>query len=612
MTAPAGTGALEENGHLASIDAHIPALSTDGSGNLKVNVVVGGGGGGTASTVAIADGTTSTQKMTVDANGYAAAKIKGDFAEQASLTAGSLNADLVPSTDVSAYKCFSIQLTGTWVGTITFQCSNDGTNWKALNLFQCDSGSTVTNNTGSTTVYFGAIYFRFLRIRMTGYTSGTATGTLELYTHTIPIGNTLNSVQINSGTNLIGGTNLVDSAGTNKASISAAGAVKVDGSAVTQPVSGTGSFTVAQSTAASLNTTATIQATTGTSLAADQTNSELRVSNYVTKTTAGDTALTLGQATKANSLPITIASDQGNIAQNLAQVGGSAIALGSALSASSLPVVVASDQASISVKQGVGASAGTNWRMAGDFTEQTGLSAGSLNADLVAAVDVSAYKWGSVQATGTWSGTLTVQGSNDNSNFVSVLSIDPNSINSSPSATFTTNSIRHFPIMFRYLRIRMTGYTSGTATGVLELYTTTSVWNGMWTVQPGNTANTTPWYSNSVGTTGGTSDYHLISTASTNANSIKASAGQVYGYEIYNTNAAARFVKLYNKASAPTVGTDTPFRTIGVAPNSRVSGTFSNGIAFATGIAIATTTGIADTDSTAVGASDLSIDIDYK
>jgi hypothetical protein len=54
-------------------------------------------------------------------------------------------------------------------------------------------------------------------------------------------------------------TKLLDSAGTNVASISAAGAVKVDNSAVTQPVSGTvtanagtGSFTVTQTTASNL------------------------------------------------------------------------------------------------------------------------------------------------------------------------------------------------------------------------------------------------------------------------------------------------------------------------------------------------------------------------
>lgn len=75
-------------------------------------------------------------------------------------------------------------------------------------------------------------------------------------------------------------------------------AIKTDGSATTQPISGTvtanagtGNFTVAQATAASLNATATIQAVTGTSLAADVSNTELRTSIYGKATAAGDTPL---------------------------------------------------------------------------------------------------------------------------------------------------------------------------------------------------------------------------------------------------------------------------------------------------------------------------------
>jgi hypothetical protein len=56
--------------------------------------------------------------------------------------------------------------------------------------------------------------------------------------------------------------------------------------------------------------TVILQAVAGTALTADQSNSELRVSNYVKTTTAGDTALTLGNTTMVNSLPITNASDQ--------------------------------------------------------------------------------------------------------------------------------------------------------------------------------------------------------------------------------------------------------------------------------------------------------------
>jgi hypothetical protein len=39
---------------------------------------------------------------------------------------------------------------------------------------------------------------------------------------------------------------------------------------------------------------------------------------------------------------------------------------------------------------------------------------------------------------------------------------------------------------------------------------------------------------------------------------VKASAGQVYSLFVSNINAAVRYLKLYNKASAPTVGTDVP------------------------------------------------------
>jgi hypothetical protein len=39
-------------------------------------------------------------------------------------------------------------------------------------------------------------------------------------------------------------------------------------------------------------------------------------------------------------------------------------------------------------------------------------------------------------------------------------------------------------------------------------------------------------------TANGLSIYHLVSAASTNATNVKASAGQLYGWYIYNSNAA--------------------------------------------------------------------------
>ncbi len=103
----------------------------------------------------------------------------------------------------------------------------------------------------------------------------------------------------------------------------------------------------------------------------------------------------------------------------------------------------------------------------------------------------------------------------------------------------------------------------------------------------------------------GTSSYKLLSAASTNATSIKASAGRVYGYHLTNTTAAMKYVRVYNKASAPTVGTDSPAFVIPIAPNSNAIVDHTVPISLATGIAFAITNGAADLDATAVAANDV-------
>jgi len=115
-------------------------------------------------------------------------------------------------------------------------------------------------------------------------------------------------------------------------------------------------------------------------------------------------------------------------------------------------------------------------------------------------------------------------------------------------------------------------------------------------------------------TSGGSTPFHALSAASNNATSVKASAGQLYGVTISNTNAAARFFKLYNKASAPAPATDNALivLTVQIPANSIVSLAFPEGMAFSTGIAFAAVVNISDTDNTSIGASDLSMDLRYK
>lgn len=105
---------------------------------------------------------------------------------------------------------------------------------------------------------------------------------------------------------------------------------------------------------------------------------------------------------------------------------------------------------------------------------------------------------------------------------------------------------------------------------------------------------------------------NVNSAASTNATVVKASAGTLYSVTVSNTGAAARYVKFYNKATAPTVGTDVPVFTIQVASGATLNVPFgTTGHRFATGIGLAITANAADSDTTAVGAAEVKVATSY-
>ncbi len=113
--------------------------------------------------------------------------------------------------------------------------------------------------------------------------------------------------------------------------------------------------------------------------------------------------------------------------------------------------------------------------------------------------------------------------------------------------------------------------------------------------------------------TGGSTPYHLVSAASANNTNVKSSAGSIYGYSISNTTASTtEFVKLYNKATAPVAGTDTPIWSIQVAGSTTVTAYFSVPIGCSAGVGLATVTTAADAGSTGVASGDLIINLIYK
>lgn len=111
---------------------------------------------------------------------------------------------------------------------------------------------------------------------------------------------------------------------------------------------------------------------------------------------------------------------------------------------------------------------------------------------------------------------------------------------------------------------------------------------------------------------GGFNTFHIVSAATTNATNIKSTPGQVFGWFIYNSNAAARKINFHDIPVVPIAGTTLVEFSLVIPATSGANVFTSIGIFFDRGIAITTVTGLPDTDSAAVALNDLVINIFYK
>lgn len=98
-------------------------------------------------------------------------------------SASALNADLIPSTDVGNYKWMSISIQGTFSATYSFQGSNDNfaTTAFPLSFRQISTGvpGDVSSSSSTAIAWQGSVPFRYVRVRITSYTSGTVTSTAQ-------------------------------------------------------------------------------------------------------------------------------------------------------------------------------------------------------------------------------------------------------------------------------------------------------------------------------------------------------------------------------------------------------------------------------------------------
>lgn len=111
---------------------------------------------------------------------------------------------------------------------------------------------------------------------------------------------------------------------------------------------------------------------------------------------------------------------------------------------------------------------------------------------------------------------------------------------------------------------------------------------------------------------GGASTFRAISAASTNAVVIKPTAAILYGIQMTNLAAlgAARVVKLYNQNTVPTAAS-VPALTFVLPGNGFFDVTRSRGVAFPAGLAISISSSVLDGVLAAIGAGDVTVNLNF-
>jgi hypothetical protein len=335
----------------------------------------------------------------------------------------------------------------------------------------------------------------------------------------------------------------------------------------------------------------------------------------------------LGQSNMAGSAPVVIASDQTAVpvsgpltqAQLLAELDEKFSDLGQNLMAASAPVVIASDQSAVPVS-GPLTQAQLLLELDEKFSD-LGQNAMAASAPVVIASDQSAVpvsgpltqaqllveldeKFGDLGQAAMAASAPVVIASNQSA---------------VPSSVADGSNTVEGAVADAIVAAGATGSLSAklrrVTQGLEDLKTLIVLAAGTNLIGKAGIDQTTPGTTNGVVlnpvTSGGLTTFHLVSAGSTNATVVKNAAGQLYGWYIYNSNAASRKVSFHNASTTPTAGASI-FMSFVIPATSGANVALPIGIAFSTGIAITTTTGLADNDSAAVAANDLIINLWYN
>ena len=261
-----------------------------------------------------------------------------------------------------------------------------------------------------------------------------------------------------------------------------------------------------------------------------------------------------------------------------------------------------------------------------------------VNNDIVASFDVSTYKFLSLQLTGTWVGTVTFQGSNDNGTFDDVVSQDMGEQTSPYSESTTTTGIYKIPTAFNFLRVRVTAYTSGTVDGIALAYaedSNTGQISATGAVSLNTGANVIGSIDN-LAKMGGTAismgsgavdagtqrvvlapatdplqtDFYVTGVGAVDVNSrmIRTGACNLIAAIFTSYAATPRHIKLYDTATAPVAGVGTPVLVLSRASvGNNAYPLPDGGFPFVNGIGMTFVQGAANSDATGTATVDGSL-----
>lgn len=315
-----------------------------------------------------------------------------------------------------------------------------------------------------------------------------------------------------------------------------------------------------------------------------------------TAAAAGSGGLTNAEL-RATPVPVsgTVAATQsgtwtvqpGNTANTTAwKVDGSAVT--QPVSLASVPSHAVTNAGTFAVQNTASLVAGTN--NIGDMDIETFENSADVTMQSAAVavgngtvLTTTGYGTAVIQVTGTFSGTITFEGSLNGTDYVSLSAVQVGAGTIATTAT-TTGIYRMSPVGMTNIRARISAYTSGSITAVGRA---TNAPYGIKVVSiSGGVA------SGASATTTGTTVARF--TALTNvAQAVKATTGTLYSYHLSNQANPAQdlYVHFYNVVAASvTVGTTTPSRSFFLPGGAVIDTPYSVPMAFGTAISVAVST----------------------